>query len=44
MLRSVGEWSVGYNPPECSIMNAWIETITNAEHFIYIENQVNCDV
>jgi hypothetical protein len=40
LLRSVGIWSIGYDNPECSILNAWVDAIVNAEHFIYIENQV----
>ena len=36
MLRSVCEWSAGV-PLEHSIMNAWIQAIDKAEHFIFIE-------
>ncbi|RYH23734.1 hypothetical protein EON65_17430 [archaeon] len=38
LLRSVGQWSVG-TKVECSIMRCYIETIQNAHHLIYIENQ-----
>eukprot|EP01031_Cornospumella_fuschlensis_P036058 gene36058-43728_t len=38
LLRSVGQWSVG-TKVECSIMRCYLETIQNAHHFIYIENQ-----
>ncbi|KAK7748633.1 hypothetical protein SLS53_000654 [Cytospora paraplurivora] len=38
LCRSCGPWSSG-KPTEHSIANAYIEAITNAEHFIYIENQ-----
>ncbi|CAI8009389.1 Phospholipase D2 [Geodia barretti] len=38
MLRSVCEWSAGV-PLEHSIMNAWIQAIDKAEHFIFIEQQ-----
>ncbi|EIW52191.1 phospholipase D/nuclease [Trametes versicolor FP-101664 SS1] len=37
-VRSVSDWSHG-TLTEQSIQNAYIELITNAEHFIYIENQ-----
>lgn len=49
VLRSVGKWSIG-TKTECSIMNAWVETIKAALKFIYIENQffignlAGCDV
>ena len=36
VLRSLSEWSGGV-PLENSIMNAWIQAIEKAEHFIYIE-------
>lgn len=39
LCRSCCPWSSGH-PTEHSIANAYIEAITNAEHFIYIENQV----
>lgn len=35
------KWSSGL-PTEHSVANAYIDAITNAEHFIYIENQVRC--
>jgi phospholipase D1/2 len=38
ILRSVGRWSQGV-PAEKSIQNAWIWAITNAQHFVYIEQQ-----
>ncbi|KAJ3271230.1 hypothetical protein HDV01_006963 [Terramyces sp. JEL0728] len=38
VLRSSSEWSHGI-PTERSIQNAYIEQISNSEHFIYIENQ-----
>lgn len=38
LLRSIGKWSTGTRT-ECSIMNCYIESIFNAKHFIYIENQ-----
>lgn len=38
VLRSVGPWSIG-TKTETSIMACYLETIRNAEHFIYIENQ-----
>ncbi|XP_068456617.1 phospholipase D2 [Clinocottus analis] len=37
VLRSADHWSTGIN--ECSILNAYIHTIENSEHYIYIENQ-----
>ncbi|XP_030009530.1 phospholipase D2 [Sphaeramia orbicularis] len=37
VLRSVDRWSAG--TCENSILNAYIQTIENSEHFIYIENQ-----
>ena len=41
MVRSVGEWSIGCAPSstEPSIQLAYIELISNAKHYIYIENQ-----
>ncbi|CAG8443136.1 7205_t:CDS:10, partial [Diversispora eburnea] len=39
ILRSSASWSLGLAETEHSIKNAYIETITNAKHFIYIENQ-----
>eukprot|EP00981_Chlorochromonas_danica_P012554 scaffold5146_cov164-Ochromonas_danica.AAC.3 len=38
LLRSVGKWSIG-TKIENSILKCYIETIQNANHFIYIENQ-----
>eukprot|EP01103_Thecamoeba_quadrilineata_P015386 TRINITY_DN4848_c0_g1_i2.p1 TRINITY_DN4848_c0_g1~~TRINITY_DN4848_c0_g1_i2.p1 ORF type:complete len:1104 (-),score=200.10 TRINITY_DN4848_c0_g1_i2:48-3359(-) len=38
VLRSVSQWSCGV-PTEKSILNAYLSLISNAEHFIYIENQ-----
>ncbi|KAG9299286.1 hypothetical protein G9A89_013934 [Geosiphon pyriformis] len=38
ILRSSSKWSHGIET-EKSIQNAYIETIKNAHHFIYIENQ-----
>src|SRR5688572_31393662 len=38
VLRSAGTWSAGVDT-EQSIYNAYIELITNAKQFIYIENQ-----
>ncbi|XP_017315282.1 phospholipase D1 [Ictalurus punctatus] len=35
MLRSVGLWSAGTS--ECSIQKAYIETIKNIQHYVYIE-------
>ncbi|KAL2094910.1 hypothetical protein ACEWY4_009629 [Coilia grayii] len=37
VLRSADRWSVG--SCECSIMNAYVDTIKNSQHYIYIENQ-----
>ncbi|KAG7516368.1 phospholipase D2-like [Solea senegalensis] len=37
VLRSADRWSTG--TCECSILNAYIHTIKNSEHYIYIENQ-----
>jgi phosphatidylserine/phosphatidylglycerophosphate/cardiolipin synthase-like enzyme len=39
VLRSVGSWSIGTSVTEKSIQNAWCTAITNANHFVYIENQ-----
>lgn len=38
LCRSCTEWSSGH-PTEHSIANAYIDAISNAEHFVYIENQ-----
>ncbi|XP_076024753.1 phospholipase D2 [Genypterus blacodes] len=37
VLRSVDRWSGG--TCECSILNAYVHTIENSKHYIYIENQ-----
>ncbi|CAG8571695.1 11060_t:CDS:10 [Dentiscutata erythropus] len=39
VLRSSAAWSLGLSQTEHSIQNAYIDVITNAKHFIYIENQ-----
>lgn len=39
LCRSCTEWSAGH-PTEHSIANAYIDAISSAEHFVYIENQV----
>jgi hypothetical protein len=38
LLRSIGKWSTG-TKEEISIQNCYIDTINNAKHFVYIENQ-----
>ncbi|RGP80419.1 hypothetical protein FLONG3_1428 [Fusarium longipes] len=38
MIRSCAEWSSGH-PLERSIQTAYIQSISDAKHFIYIENQ-----
>nr|XP_027194709.1 phospholipase D1-like isoform X2 [Dermatophagoides pteronyssinus] len=38
-LRSVSSWSIGNRQTEASIVDAYIEVINQAEHYIYIENQ-----
>ena len=38
-LRSSSKWSVGINQKEDSILQAYIKSIREAEHYIYIENQ-----
>jgi phosphatidylserine/phosphatidylglycerophosphate/cardiolipin synthase-like enzyme len=38
LLRSIGKWSTG-TKTECSILNCYLESISSAKHFIYIENQ-----
>jgi hypothetical protein len=38
VLRSTGKWSIG-TKTECSILSCYLECITNAHRFIYIENQ-----
>lgn len=40
LCRSCTDWSGG-KPTEHSIANAYIEAITNAQKFVYIENQVS---
>lgn len=39
VLRSVAHWSTLIDDKEDSIQDAYVKLITNAEHFIYIENQ-----
>ncbi|XP_042256007.1 phospholipase D1 [Thunnus maccoyii] len=39
ILRSASDWSAGIKYHEESIHNAYVETIKNSQHFIYIENQ-----
>ncbi|KAA8611931.1 phospholipase D1 [Pyrenophora tritici-repentis] len=39
LVRSSGDWSMGIEPHEQSIQNAYCELIRNAKHFVYIENQ-----
>jgi phospholipase D1/2 len=42
MLRSVSSWSVGFLDAETfeeSIHEAYIDAITKANHYVYIENQ-----
>ncbi|XP_049912840.1 phospholipase D1 [Epinephelus moara] len=39
ILRSASDWSAGIKYHEESIHNAYIHTIQNSKHFIYIENQ-----
>ncbi|XP_055345489.1 phospholipase D2-like isoform X2 [Paramacrobiotus metropolitanus] len=38
-LRSVGQWSAGYNAPEDSIHQTLIRLIAQSQHFIYIETE-----
>ncbi|KAI7858196.1 hypothetical protein BDC45DRAFT_499033 [Circinella umbellata] len=38
VLRSIGQWSLGLDT-EHSIQNAYIATIYEAKHYVYIENQ-----
>ena len=40
ILRSASQWSAGIKVVEHSIMNAYVEIIRYAEHFIYIEVSV----
>ncbi|XP_072234497.1 phospholipase D1 isoform X2 [Leuresthes tenuis] len=39
ILRSASDWSAGIKYHEESIHNAYVDTIKNSQHFIYIENQ-----
>ena len=39
VLRSAGEWSLGLNTVENSILQAYYKLIENSKHYIYIENQ-----
>ncbi|XP_041973451.1 phospholipase D2 isoform X2 [Aricia agestis] len=42
VLRSVSSWSCGFLDPETveqSIHEAYVDTITRAQHYVYIENQ-----
>jgi phospholipase D1/2 len=39
LIRSSGDWSMGIDPHEQSIQNAYCELIRNAKHYVYIENQ-----
>ena len=39
VLRSASEWSAGLKKTEHSILNAYYDLISNAKHYIYIENQ-----
>ncbi|XP_037550104.1 phospholipase D1 [Nematolebias whitei] len=39
ILRSASDWSAGIKNPEESIHLAYVHTIQNSKHFIYIENQ-----
>ncbi|GAB6030258.1 Phospholipase [Chamberlinius hualienensis] len=39
MLRSASKWSAGIEDTESSIQNGYLKAISEAEHFIYIENQ-----
>lgn len=40
LCRSCTDWSAGFKT-EHSIANAYISAITNAQHFVYMENQVS---
>ena len=47
ILRSACWWSLGTPNTEHSIMNAYVKTIEQSEHFVYIENQFfisSCEV
>ncbi len=39
VLRSGASWSVGMKYTEDSIQQAYVDMITNAQHYVYIENQ-----
>jgi phospholipase D1/2 len=39
LVRSSADWSMGIDPHEQSIQNAYCEIIRNAQHYVYIENQ-----
>lgn len=39
VCRSSGTWSLGLKETEHSIQNAYIATILDAQHYVYIENQ-----
>jgi phospholipase D1/2 len=39
VLRSVGQWSLGLNTTENSILQAYYRLIEDSKHYIYIENQ-----
>ena len=39
VLRSVGQWSLGLNIVENSILQAYYRLIEDSKHYIYIENQ-----
>ncbi|KAI3355510.1 hypothetical protein L3Q82_018352 [Scortum barcoo] len=39
ILRSASDWSAGIKYHEESIHNAYVHTIRNSQHYIYIENQ-----
>ncbi len=47
ILRSSCWWSIGTDKTEHSIMNAYIKSIEESEHFVYMENQFfvsSCEV
>ena len=35
----MSSWSIGTKTTETSILNAYLDAVTNAKHYIYIENQ-----
>ena len=39
ILRSSSTWSAGLGNTDCSILNAYLDLIENAQKFIFIENQ-----